>query len=86
MTPEQYAAAIIANRLFGRLQVRQHSRKLATEYGFPEQILDPPPRRDPRDVSFFDDATAIRRDWLLGHYAAAQVMDPRSFVTVTSVA
>lgn len=89
MTPDEYAGAILANRVFARLQVRQMARDLCAEYGFPETILDPPvrPRRPVRlepDTSFLDDAAAVRREWLREQYFAASVLRPEARIVVTS--
>lgn len=91
MTPHEYAGAILANRIFGRQQVRQKMRALAAEYGLDPAILDPPkrPHRPIRlvpDNQFATDAAAVRRAWVMNEYATAGILRPEAYVVVTGVA
>jgi hypothetical protein len=55
MTEDKYQAVIIAERAFGKIQVRQHSRKLARDLGLPADCMEPPTRRSPGRPRWIDD-------------------------------
>lgn len=91
MTPHEYDAAVVANRIFGRQQVRQQMRALAAEYGLDPAILDPPkrPHRPIRlvpDTQFEADLTAARRSWIVEQYMAAKVQRREPYAAITGVA
>lgn len=57
MTEDQYQAVIIAEREFGKIQVRQLTRKLATDLGLQPDCMEPPKDPKPRR-SLWDEAMA----------------------------
>jgi hypothetical protein len=76
MTPtEQFTDVMYANRVFGAIEVRQHTRQLAAELGIPESVLGAPPIPAPpvpspitvvRDIDWDREVGEMRASWTHG--------------------
>lgn len=96
MTPtEQFSDVMYANRVFGAIEVRQHTRQLAAELGFPESVLGPVPQVLPPTPPRIEVRTEAERersrlDWLIAERARARIAialpDAHHHFVVTSVA
>jgi hypothetical protein len=76
MTETQYQAVLYAERIFGRIQVRSHTRKLAVDLGLPADCMEAPAGRPwPRMVA------QIRA----AHRIGFGIMPPDAYVNVTAV-
>lgn len=84
MTPtEQFPDVVYANRVFGAVQVRQHTRQLAAELGFPESILGPAPIPPPpggvrvwTDPRRDRELAELRREWMAAERLGAAIELP----------
>jgi hypothetical protein len=86
MTPtEQFTDVVYANRVFGAVCVRQRTRQLVAELGFPESILGPAPIPPPpplaHDTVWADpdgerELAELRRQWLAGERLRLMLAPP----------
>lgn len=76
MTPtEQFPDVMYANRVFGAIEVRQHTRRLAADLGIPESVLGPVPMPIPpvsgpvtvaRDIDWEREVGELHASWVYG--------------------
>lgn len=92
MTESDYRAAILAERMFGHIQIRTQMRSLAADYGLPRDCMEPP--NPPRWWGSWYwlgaaaareriDCTALLRAQA---YVGAGILHPDTSIRVTSVA
>jgi hypothetical protein len=98
MTEDMYQAVIIAERAFGKIQVRQLTRKLATDLGLPADCMEPPKDPKPRPPRWFDDRLdagyeadrqEVLRQHRLDQHVRLSLPDPRDLnasIKIASVA
>jgi hypothetical protein len=85
MTEDEYQATLIANRAFGFLQVRQHTRALAEALGLPSDCMEPPrewPHR-PQRLEPFD---KMARDFRASVRASFGIMRPEAYASLATAA
>lgn len=97
MTESEYQDAVRVERLFGLMQVRWHTRKLAADLGLPVDCMEPPKDPQPRLPRWFDDrldadaaedaAEEIRAARVHQHYRLTipSWLDPNAFIKISAV-